>query len=62
MTNKIRMLLDVVEEVKREAPEDVPNWTKRYDEAQINLKNKLEQGFTLPMGVEAHPLEDFAFN
>ena len=62
MTNKVRMLLDVVDEVKREAPEDVPNWSKRYDEAKINLKNKLDQGFTLPKGVEAHPLEDFAFN
>ena len=56
------MLLDVVAEVKKEAPEDVPNWTKRYDEAKINLKNKLDQGFELPKGVEAHPLEDFAFN
>ena len=35
----LRTLLDVVDEVKREAPEDVPNWSKRYDEAKINLKN-----------------------
>ena len=60
--SNVRTLLDVVEEVKREAPEDVPNWIKRYDEAKINLKNKLDQGFTLPLGTEAHPLEDFAFN
>ena len=52
MTDKVRMLLDVVDEVKREAPEDVPNWSKRYDEAKINLKNKLDQGFTLPKGVK----------
>ena len=60
--SNVRMLLDVVAEVKKEAPEDVPNWSKRYDEAKINLKNKLQQGFELPKGVEAHPLEDFAFN
>ena len=60
--SNVRMLLDVVAEVKKEAPEDVPNWTKRYDDAKINLKNKLDQGFELPKGVEAHPLEDFAFN
>ena len=58
----VRTLLDVVDEVKREAPEDVPNWTKRYEEAKINLNNKLEEGFSLPLGTEAHPLEDFAFN
>ena len=58
----VRTLLDVVDEVKREAPEDVPNWSKRYEEAKINLKNKLDEGFTLPLGTEAHPLEDFAFN
>mgnify|MGYP005620705539 FL=1 len=48
--SNVRTLLDVVEEVKREAPEDVPNWIKRYDEAKINLKNKLDQGFTFPIG------------
>ena len=29
MTDKVRMLLDVVDEVKREAPEDVPNWNAK---------------------------------
>ena len=60
--NKIKMLLDVVTEVKKEAPEDVPNWDKRYAEAQVNLKNQLAKGKTLPKGVEDHPLKDFAFN
>mgnify|MGYP004297766337 CR=1 FL=1 len=38
--SKVRMLLDVVDEVRKEAPEDVPNWSKRYAEAKVNLKNQ----------------------
>ena len=38
--SKVKMLLDVVKEVKKEAPEDVPNWSKRYEEAKVNLKNQ----------------------
>ncbi len=60
--SKVKMLLDVVNDVKKEAPEDVPNWSKRYAEAKQNLKNQLEKGRQLPLGTEAHPLQDFAFN
>ena len=60
--SKVKMLLDVVKEVKKEAPEDVPNWSKRYEEAKVNLKNQLAKGRQLPLGTEAHPLSDFAFN
>jgi hypothetical protein len=60
--NKVKMLTDVVSEVKKEAPQDVPNWSSKFAEAQINLKNQLEKGKTLPKGVEDHPLKDFAFN
>ena len=60
--NKIRMLVDVVNEVRKEAPDDVPNWSKRYAEAIVNLKNQLRDGKSLPKGVEDHPLKDFAFN
>ena len=60
--NKIRMLVDVVNEVRKEAPDDVPNWSKRYAEAKVNLKNQLRDGKSLPKGVEDHPLKDFAFN
>ena len=60
--SKVKMLLDVVEEVRKEAPDDVPNWSKRYEEAKVNLKNQLGKGRKLPLGTEAHPLEDFAFN
>ena len=38
--SKVKMLLDVVTEVKKEAPEDVPKWSKRYEEANVNLKNQ----------------------
>ena len=38
--SKVKMLLDVVAEVKKEAPDDVPNWSKRYEEAKGNLKNQ----------------------
>ena len=40
--NKIRMLVDVVNEVRKEAPDDVPNWSKRYAEAIVNLKINYE--------------------
>ena len=60
--NKVRMLLDVVDEVRKEAPEDVPNWSKRYAEAKVNLENQKRKGRVLPKGVEDHPLKDFAFN
>ena len=56
------MLNDVIADVQREAPEDVPNWEKRYAEAKVNLKNQLAKGRKLPLGTEAHPLDDFAFN
>ena len=56
------MLLDVVDEVKKEAPQDVPNWPSKFAEAQINLKNQIAKGRVLPKGVEDHPLEHFAFN
>ena len=55
--NKVKMLTDVVSEVKKEAPQDVPNWSSKFAEAQINLKNQLEKGKTLPKGVEDHPLK-----
>ena len=46
--SKVKMLLDVVKEVKKEAPEDVPNWSKRYEEAKVNLKKQLATGRQLP--------------
>ena len=60
--SKVKMLVDVVAEVKKEAPEDVPNWNAKLAEAKVNLKNQLAKGRQLPLGTEAHPLEDFAFN
>ena len=60
--SNVKMLLDVVSEVQKEAPEDVPNFSKRFAEAKVNLKNQLAKGRTLPLGTEAHPLKDFAFN
>ena len=60
--SKVKMLLDVVDEVKKEAPQDVPNWNSKFAEAQVNLKNQIAKGRKLPLGTEAHPLEDFAFN
>ncbi len=60
--SNIKMLLDVVAEVQKEAPEDVPNFSKRFAEAKVNLKNQQAKGRTLPLGTEAHPLKDFAFN
>ena len=59
--NKIRMLSDVVAEVRKEAPEDVPNWSKRYEEAKQNLQNQITKGRILPK-IEVHPLENLAFN
>ena len=56
--SKIKMLNDVIADVQREAPEDVPNWEKRYAEAKVNLKNQLAKGRKLPLGTEAHPLDD----
>ena len=53
--SKVKMLTDVVSEVKKEAPDDVPNWSKRYEEAKVNLKNQLAKGRKLPLGTEAHP-------
>ena len=60
--SKIKMLLDVVNEVKKEAPEDVPNWSSKFAEAKVNLQNQITKGRLLPKGVEDHPLKDFAFN
>ena len=60
--SKVKMLLDGVEEVKKEAPQDVPNWNSKFAESKVNLKNQLAKGRQLPLGTEAHPLEDFAFN
>ena len=60
--NKVKMLSDVVAEVRKEAPEDVPNWSKRYEEAKQNLQNQIMKGRMLPKGVEDHPLADFGFN
>ena len=60
--SKVKMLLDVVDEVKKEAPQDVPNWTSKLAEAKINLQNQIAKGRLLPKGVEDHPLEHFAFN
>jgi hypothetical protein len=60
--SKVKMLVDVVAEVKKEAPEDVPNWNSKLAESKVNLKNQLAKGRKLPLGTEAHPLEDFAFN
>ena len=57
--SKVKMLLDVVNEVKKEAPEDVPNWNAKLAESKVNLKNQLDKGRKLPLGTEAHPLEDF---
>mgnify|MGYP001235252982 CR=1 FL=1 len=42
--SKVKMLLDVVNEVRKEAPEDVPNWSKRYEEAKQNLQNQIMKG------------------
>ena len=33
--SKVKMLLDVVEEVKKEAPQDVPNWTSKLAESKV---------------------------
>ena len=60
--SKVKMLLDVVNEVKKEAPEDVPNWNSKLAEAKVNLQNQIAKGRLLPRGVEDHPLEHFAFN
>ena len=60
--SKVKMLLDVVNEVKKEAPEDVPNWNAKLAEAKVNLQNQIAKGRLLPKGVEDHPLEHFAFN
>ena len=60
--NKIKMLVDVVNEVKKEAPDEVSNWSGKFAEAKQNLKNQIQAGKTLPKGVEDHPLKDFAFN
>ena len=60
--SKVKMLLDVVKEVKTEAPEDVPNWNAKLAEAKVNLQNQIAKGRLLPKGVEDHPLEHFAFN
>ena len=38
--SKVKMLLDVVNEVKKEAPEDVPNWNSKLAEAKVNLHIK----------------------
>ena len=37
--SKVKMLLDVVEEVKKEAPQDVPNWTSKL--AESNSKGQI---------------------
>ena len=42
--SKVKMLLDVVDEVKKEAPQDVPNWNSKFAEAQVNLKNQIAKG------------------
>ena len=34
--SKVKMLLDVVEEVKKEAPQDVPNWNAKLAESKVN--------------------------
>ena len=60
--SNVKMLLDVVNEVKKEAPEDVPNWNSKLAEAKVNLQNQIAKGRLLPRGVEDHPLEHFAFN
>ena len=60
--SKVKMLLDVVEEVKKEAPQDVPNWNAKLAESKVNLQNQIAKGRLLPKGVEDHPLEHFAFN
>ena len=60
--SKVKMLLDVVNEVKKEAPDDVPNWNSKLAEAKVNLQNQIAKGRLLPRGVEDHPLEHFAFN
>ena len=39
--SNIKMLLDVVAEVQKEAPEDVPNFSKRFAEADLS-KNDLK--------------------
>ena len=60
--SKVKILLDVVNEVKKEAPEDGPNWNSKLAEAKVNLQNQIAKGRLLPRGVEDHPLEHFAFN
>ena len=60
--SKVKMLLDVVDEVKKEAPQDVPNWNAKLAESKVNLQNQIAKGRLLPKGVEDHPLEHFAFN
>ena len=54
--SKIKMLLDVVNEVKKEAPDDVPNWTSKLAEAKVNLQNQIAKCRLFPKGVEDHPL------
>ena len=39
--SKVKMLLDVVEEVKKEAPQDVPNWNSKFAESKVNLQNHM---------------------
>ena len=46
--SKVKMLLDVVNEVKKEAPEDVPNWNSKLAEAKVNLQNQIAKGRLLP--------------
>ena len=45
--SKVKMLLDVVNEVKKEAPEDVPNWNSKLAEAKVNLQNQIAKGQTV---------------
>ena len=42
--SKVKMLLDVVDEVKKEAPQDVPNWNSKFAEAKVNLQNQITKG------------------
>ena len=46
--SKVKMLLDVVEEVKKEAPQDVPNWTSKLAESKVNLQNQIANGRFFP--------------
>jgi len=59
--NKIKMLTDVVAEVRKEAPQDVPNWNSKFEKAKDNLKEAISNGKVLPK-IEIHPLENLAFN